>query len=171
MAIAEAEVFCRRLWPRLVGSMSLYCGDRAVGEEIAQEALSRVWARWDTVGSMAAPEAWAYRCATNLANSWYRRRQAERRAFGRVVRVAATGRDSPDDAARVAVRTAVSRLPTRQRTAVVLRFYADLPVEQVAELMGCEAATVRAHTFKAVAALRRAGLADVEEDTDDARTS
>ena len=169
MATAEAEVFCRRIWPRLVGSMTLYCGDAGVAEEIAQEALSRVWTRWEAVRTMAAPEAWTYRCATNLANSWYRRRQAERRALGRATALRAD--EGADDAGRLAVRAAVSGLPTRQRTAVVLRFYADLPVGQVAELMGCAEATVRAHTFKAIAALRERGLADIEEDADHAHTS
>ncbi len=169
MATAEAELFCRRLWPRLVGSMALYCGDPHVAEEIAQEALSRVWARWDTVRAMAAPEAWTYRCATNLANSWYRRRRAERRALRRTSAVRVD--EGSDVAGRVAVREAVSGLPARQRTAVVLRYYVDLPVGQVAELMGCAEATVRAHTFKAIAALREHGLMDIEEDTDHAQTS
>jgi RNA polymerase sigma factor (sigma-70 family) len=120
MPTTEAEVFCRRVWPRLVGSMTLYCGDRAVAEEMSEAPV--------------------------------------------------TVDEGADDAGRLAVRAAVSGLPARQRMAVVLRFYADLPVWQVAQLMGCAEATVRVHTFKAVAALRQQGLVDVEEDADHARS-
>jgi RNA polymerase sigma factor (sigma-70 family) len=159
---AAAEALCRRLWPRLVGSMTLYCGDRGVAEEIAQEALGRVWASWPVVHTMASPEAWAYRVATNLANSWYRRRRAERRALRRAGPARAA--DEDDATERLAVRAAVARLPERQRMALVMRYYADLPVGDVAVLMGCAPATVRAHTFKAIEALRRHGLADIEEE-------
>jgi RNA polymerase sigma-70 factor (sigma-E family) len=170
MAASDAGDFCRRIWPRLVGSLSLYVGDGLVAEDLAQETLSRVWASWETVGAMAAPEAWTYRCAINLANSWYRRRRAERRAYDRL-----DARADPDDqsdrAAQMSIRDAVRRLPVRQRTAIVLRFYADLPVEQVAGLMECAPGTVKAHTWKGINALRRAGLGEIDEVRDDARTS
>ena len=63
----ECERFCAQVSPRLVGSLTLYCGDRLLAEEIAQEALVRAFERWGRVGAMASPEAWAYRTAFNLA--------------------------------------------------------------------------------------------------------
>ena len=41
--------FCQRVRPRLVGTLGLLCGDRDVGEELAQETLARVWLRWGRV--------------------------------------------------------------------------------------------------------------------------
>ena len=72
--------FCQRVRPRLVGTLGLLCGDRDVGEELAQETLARVWLRWGRVRELdeALATAWTYRVGINLANSWLRRRVAER---------------------------------------------------------------------------------------------
>jgi RNA polymerase sigma factor (sigma-70 family) len=53
-------------------------------------------------------------------------------------------------------------LPARQRAAVVLRYYQDLPEKQVAEALGCPVGTARSHASRGVARLRRI-LADVIE--------
>jgi RNA polymerase sigma factor (sigma-70 family) len=61
----------------------------------------------------------------------------------------------------------VARLPRRQRAALVLRYFADLPVADVADLMGCSQGTVKALTHQAIAALRaRGGLVELEEAAD-----
>ena len=75
----EVDAVYRRLFPKLVGMVSLYCGDRWVAEEIAQETLSRLWER-SPAQVIDSPDAWTYRVAMNLANSWFRRRAIERRA-------------------------------------------------------------------------------------------
>jgi RNA polymerase sigma-70 factor (sigma-E family) len=158
--------FCDRVRPRLVGTLSLLCGDGDAAEELAQEALARVWLRWSRVRELGEPSAtaWTYRVAINLANSWFRRRMAERRARARLATRAAGAYIDPDPADAVAVRRAVAALPRRQRTAVVLRYYADLPVAEVPVLMGCAPGTVKSLTRKALTALRRVeGMQVVEE--------
>lgn len=149
----EAEEFCLRIRPRLVGALSLYCGDVEVAEDTAQEALARVWDRWDEVSQMASPDGWAYRVAINLANSWFRRRRARR---GRERRTLQQRLDPPagDVAEGLAVRYARAGLPRRQRETLVLRFFEDLSVRDTAELMGCAEGTVKALTHQAIAALR-----------------
>jgi RNA polymerase sigma-70 factor (sigma-E family) len=148
-----AEAFCARVRPWLIGSLSLYCGDADVAEELAQETLARVWDRWPKVAAMQAPESWAYRVALNLANSHYRRRAAERRATARQDRPV-TSFEDPDTAAALTIRHAVSRLPRRQRAALVLRYYSDLSVVETAALLGCAPGTVKALTHQAIAGLR-----------------
>lgn len=74
------EVFCRREYPRLVRLIAVYCGDGGAAEDLAQEALARVWERWERVGGMDRPDLWARRVALNLANSWHRRRRFQRPA-------------------------------------------------------------------------------------------
>jgi len=56
----------------------------------------------------------------------------------------------------------VQALPSRQRAAVALRFYADLSVIETAEVMGCSVGSVKTHTARALAKLR-AALADAGE--------
>ena len=79
MEIPEPSAFCDRVSGRLVGALTLYCGDRHVAEELAQEALARAWGRWATVGRTDSPEAWTFRAALDLADSRVPRRRAERR--------------------------------------------------------------------------------------------
>lgn len=145
------EAFCRREHRRLVGALSLYCGDVALAEEIAQEALYRACRRWSHVGDMAAPGAWVHRVAINLANSVYRRRRAERRAHERQLPVAA---HAPDQAAALAVRQAVAGLPNRQRAVLVLRHFCGHSVAETAEVLGVSAGAVKQLTHRAITALR-----------------
>lgn len=146
----------------LLAPLTLYCGDRDVAEVLAQETLVRVCRDWKRVRMMAAPGAWAHRVGLNLADSWYTRRRAERRATERLSS-RPDGRHDADATDAIAVREAVANLPPRRRMALILRYYADLPVEQVATLMHCRPGTVKALTAQAVAQLRdRGGLADEE---------
>lgn len=157
----DAHEFCRLVRPRLIGAVLLLVGDRHVAEELAQETLARVWISWPRLGPLddTARRAWAYRVAVNSANSWWRRRTAERRAVGRL---AEGGTHDADPADAIAIRLAVRRLPRRQRTALVLRYYADLPVDEVASLMGCAPGTVKALTNQALHRLR-AVVGELEE--------
>ena len=148
--------FCSEVRAGLVGALALYCGDRAVAEELAQEALVRTWERWERIES---PRAFTYHVAFNLARSSLRRRGAERRAKARLRSHAGTVADLQDSATAVAVQQAVRALPERQRRAIVARFYADMSVADASVAMGCAQGTVKALTSQAIANLRRAGLA------------
>ena len=76
----------------------------------------------------------------------------------------------PDAAEAIAVREAVLALPPRQRAVIVSRFYLGLDVAESARVLRCRPGTVKAHTFKALANLRHAGLIDTEETVNDAPT-
>jgi len=80
-------------------------------------------------------------------------RQAATRARIRIGPGSAVHED-PDSAHAVAVRHAVSALPERQRTALILRYYLDLSAEQAAQVMDVSSDAVRSLTKRAVAALR-----------------
>lgn len=154
----ELERFVARELRRLVGMLALYVGDRWTAEELAQDTIVRLCQHWPRVRSMRDRTAWLNRVAINLANSWYRRRSAERRALARA---------GPDPAAideataaTIAVRTAVAALPTRQRTALVLRYYAGMSVAETARTMGCAEGTVKALAHRAMTRLRESDLVD-----------
>lgn len=155
------EAFIDRSRDRLVGALFLYVGDVGAAEDLAQEAFARAWERWATI---ERPEAWVYRVAFDLARSRGRRRGRERRANAFVAaRPVAVVADATEGVA--AVRAAVASLPDRQREAIVLRFYLDLPVAEIAAVMGCADGTVKATLHHAIAALRLLGpdLAEVSD--------
>ena len=99
----------------------------------------RAYERWRRVRVMERPQAWVFRVAFN-------HRKPDRRAVNaRPVPTAlvAAGGTVVDEADRLDVRDALARLPERQRTAVVLRYYADLPLADIAEVMGVATGTVK----------------------------
>jgi RNA polymerase sigma factor (sigma-70 family) len=162
----ELAAFCRAEYGRLVGALSLYCRDRHVAEELAQDTIVRVIGHWRTVQSLDSPSAWAHRVAINLANSHLRRRLAERRAVRRLFTGQVVVQQDPDTPTAVAVRAAVAGLPRRERAVVVLRFFADFSVRDVAHLLGLPEGTVKTLTARALAGLRNAGLRDLREADD-----
>jgi RNA polymerase sigma factor (sigma-70 family) len=166
----DLVLFCRNEHPRLVGALTLYTGDRALAEELAQEALVKACERWEQVSKLAAPGAWTHRVAMNAANSWFRRRAAERRALRRLEGDADEAVSDPDAADAIVIRRAVADLPHRQGQALVLRFYVQLSVVETADWMRTTEAAVKSLTQRGLAALRNrfgempAGSSDLEAD-------
>lgn len=150
---AALAAFCHREYPRLVGALTLYCGDGHVAQELAQEALVRACERWSGVRQMRAPGAWVHRVAMNLANSRSRRRTAELRAHARHGPHPQVSLDA-DAGEALAVRRAVSRLPRTQRTVLVARFYLGWSVAETAEWLGLSCDAVSAHASRGLKQLR-----------------
>jgi DNA-directed RNA polymerase specialized sigma24 family protein len=65
----DFDEFCAQEFPRLVGALSLWCADRDVAEEIAQEALAHTYRDLKRVSDLDRPGAWTRRVAMNLARS------------------------------------------------------------------------------------------------------
>ena len=161
MTDQELAAFCRALYPRLVGLLGLYCGDRSVAEELAQETLARVWRKWPRVHHLDNPEAWAQRVAINLANSHFRRVLAERRARRRMPPTQRAAEVTSDDA--LVLRRQVADLPRRQREAVVLHYFLDLELNEVAHRMGTSVPGVKSLLHRAFKRLRAESAIDVLE--------
>lgn len=148
------RAFCEGARGRLVGALSLYTGDTHLGEELAQEALVKACLRWSAIQHMDDPVAWVWRVAMNLAKSHFRRSIAERRAkekWGGEYARSATIHDETDGDY---VRQAVSTLKSRQRTALILRYYVGFSVKETAKLMGCPEGTVKTLVSRALRTLR-----------------
>lgn len=136
----ELSAMCETEYPRLVGMLSLYCGDRDTAEDLAQEALIRLCRDWKRVRRYQAPQRWLHRVAINLAHSHYRRRTIERRVLGLI------GRQSnaemlPDT--DVETLELLKTLPHRQKSALLLHYYLDLPVREVAQVMDVPEGTAK----------------------------
>jgi RNA polymerase sigma-70 factor (sigma-E family) len=133
----------------------LLTGERQLAEDLVQDAFVRVAQRFVHLRDPGAFDAYLRKTIVNLANSYFRRRVVERRHLQRES-AARPGRvDETDRSDREALKGVLLRLPLRQRTAIVLRFYEDLPERHVAELMGCRPGTVRALVFQGMTTLRQ----------------
>jgi RNA polymerase sigma factor (sigma-70 family) len=124
----------------------LLVGRREVAEEVAQEALTAVYLRWTDLES---PGAYLRTTVVNRSRSYQRRVILERRS--------ARGAPAPvqPEAADRAIWEDVRRLRPRDREVLVLRFYEDLTIEQVATALGIPANTVKTRLRRAVERLRR----------------
>jgi RNA polymerase sigma-70 factor (ECF subfamily) len=135
---------------RLLRIMSVITGSRAEAEDLAQEAFTRVFERWETVGAMEDPAGYLHRTAMNLFRNQYRR---ARMAIARTVGLGPEKDvfkpvDDRDAAAR-----ALSSLTPRQRAAIVLTEALGYSGEETGRLLGIKASTVWALTHQARVAL------------------
>jgi RNA polymerase sigma-70 factor (ECF subfamily) len=110
-------------------------GDRAVAEEVAQEAFIQLHLHWRKVRKYDAPAMWVRRVAIRKAQR-ERHRMWRRGEVERSSPPTATVMDAPrepDDEVRVAVQ----KLPFKQRAVVVLFYLEDRPMDEVAQLLDC----------------------------------
>ncbi|MFW5933453.1 MAG: RNA polymerase sigma factor [Actinomycetota bacterium] len=150
----EFTAFCEAEHPRLVGALTLWCGSREVAEEVVQDAFARAYRDWSRVRGLDRPGAWVRRVAFNLATSRFRRWQAERRANRRHSGRPGQVVEPVDTVWAVTVREALGQLSAPQRTVLVLRYYLDLPVCEVAAITGRSESAVTSLTARALEALR-----------------
>ncbi|TQS46826.1 SigE family RNA polymerase sigma factor [Cryptosporangium phraense] len=138
----------------------MLCQDRDRADDLVQDSLERLYLKWDKADDARNTDAYARQMLVRVFLSERRTPWARR-----VVLVDrfpdAAGAAGPGTAATLAVRAALAQLPPRQRAVLVLRFFSDLPVDEVAETLGCSPGTVKSQTSKGLAALRRA-LPDFE---------
>ncbi|MEL7206824.1 MAG: sigma-70 family RNA polymerase sigma factor [Actinomycetota bacterium] len=126
----------------------------ARAEELAQDAFAAAYARWSHVQSLDRPGAWVRRVAINLAIKDRERRARADRMTVESAWAETVGPDEPGGPDEV--REAVAALPRQQRLAVVLFYFHDLPVAEVADSLGCAEATARVHLHRARTTLERA---------------
>jgi len=144
--------FVRARYAELLRFARALTGSPEDGADLLHDALAGTLRAWDRVESHGDPEGYVRRAMVNRNISLWRRRTREH-----VHLALATNPPPPTDHEwRMSVWAAIRALPPRQRTVVALRFYEELPVSQVADLMGCSAGTVKSQTAKAMAKLRLA---------------
>ena len=156
--------FCRREYPRLVGALAYYTGDPYLAEELAQEALVKACRHWDRVVDFEAPGAWVHRVGINLANSRFRRRAVKRRVERELRPIGHHKAADPETS--VALRQEVAALPADMKAVIVLRYFADQPVREVARHLGMPENTVKTLTRRAIERLRAAGFGPLGDSYD-----
>jgi RNA polymerase sigma factor (sigma-70 family) len=156
------EFFAAAL-PQAVAVARRITGDLAAAEDAAAEALARAYLRWAKLRSLPYRQAWVLRVAANEAIGTVRK-QARRDRILR--RQPPTPPVETDRQARLPqVVDQIGRLPRRQREVVVLRFYADLSIDEVATALDISPGSVKSHLHRAVRTLRERFGADILEGT------
>ena len=123
-------------------------GDRAVAEELAQDALVAVSGRLEGLDN---PAGYLRRTVVNRAASWHRSHARERRRIHRV----SSGQPTSYSTETHEMLGALATLPYKQRAAVALRYWDDWTDEQIAEALGCAPASVRVLVHRALATLKQ----------------
>lgn len=131
----------------LVRLAYLITGSQAVAEDLVQDTFIRVMAKVDPSGQ---PGPYLRRSVVNACYSWHRRNRREVKTAD-LEETPVASRDSQ----QIEMWDALAKLPTRQRTVLVLRYYLDLTEADVAATLGCRVGTVKSTSHRALKELRR----------------
>jgi RNA polymerase sigma factor (sigma-70 family) len=149
---AEFELFYRaRMAPTVRLAALLGCEDP---ENAAQDAMLRLHRQWSSLATPADATAYLRRIVINLSRDHWRRIQLGRRKPRYDVALAA----SVEDLAVVheehrEVLAGIACLSTRQREAVILRYWQDLPEAEIASAMNTSIGSVKTHLSRAMRSL------------------
>ena len=153
----EFTEFAAATAPRLRRTAFLLCGDWHTAEDLAQTTLAKVFGSWRRISRQDAADGYATRTLVNTDLADRRRKRV-----GEVLTDKLPERPVQPSAPemRMVVLAALATLPPRARAVVVLRYWADMSVEQVAALLGCSPGNVKSQSSRALDKLR-ATLGDV----------
>jgi len=150
----DEAAFTSLLRPLLEPAYRLAAGmlqDRQLAEDAVQEAAVKAWRKIDQLREGTLMRPWflgvvANECRTTRRSRWWS-----------VLKVDAQRRtEAPDDAAvrGIDLRNALKRLGPEQRLVVVLYFYLDLPLDEIATVAGASFAAVRGRLYRGIRELR-----------------
>jgi len=122
--------------PALVQLGWAMTGDRHLGEDLAQATLDRLWRRWLKIVREGDPWPYAQRTLASISATWWRRRWRTEYPTDRLPDVSIADATDQHDTRQMVERW-LRILPPRQRAVVVLRFLADMSVEDTARAMRC----------------------------------
>ncbi len=128
-------------------------GNPTDAEDLLQTALIKTYLAWDRINDRRAIDGYVRRAMVNINISWWRRRKLEEYPSAEIPEVPV-----PDAAvqgrAYELLEQALDRLPDRQRTAIVLRYYEDMSEPEIAKTLGISIGTVKSTVSRAMAKLR-----------------
>ena len=134
------------------GTAYLLCGDWHRAEDLVQSAFVKLYLAWGRVNRHEVMDAYVRQI---IVRGYLDQR---RRGWWHRERVAETLPDRPHQSDtgedRLVLLEALSRLPARQRAVLVLRYWSDLPIDEVAELLGCSPGTVKSQASRGLETLR-----------------
>jgi RNA polymerase sigma-70 factor (sigma-E family) len=146
--------FVRARTPALLRTAYLLTGNASAAEELVQDTLVRLYPKWDKVEAADVPIAYVRRALTNVFLNERRRASSRDILMDLVPDRPAAGDTSTRYEDRDEIWRLLDTLGERQRAALVLRFFHDLPDEEIAAALGCRVGTVRSLISRGLAALR-----------------
>ena len=146
----------REHYASLVRLASLVLGDVGLSEQVVQDAFVKLHLRWGGLRQLDRAPAYLRSCVLNGARSQLRHHKVRDRHDAR--RTVAPTAGSPEASVVAAgehdrVVAALRCLPERQREALALRYFLDLPEAEIAAAMGVSAGSVKTHVHRGLAAL------------------
>ena len=141
----------------LVRLALLMTGDLAAAEDVVQDAFEQLHRRWPSLRQQGSGLAYVRSSVLNGCRSVHRRAAVARKHAPRLAEPPGGRGDEPASAAddRGELAAALRLLPRRQREVLVLRYYLDLDVAEIAGTLGISPSTVRATSTRGLAALAR----------------
>ena len=142
-------------WPDAYRIARGILGESALAEESAQEACAQLVLALAELREPAAFRGWFYRLVVNAARATMRRERRHRNSLPldeQIERVDPETDDATVD--RLGIERALLALPSMQREAIVLHYYADLTSKAIARVVGAPDGTIRYRLFLAKRRLR-----------------
>lgn len=134
---------------------ALILGDRSEAEDAVHDALVSAWRNWASLRDPGRFDAWFGRIVTNVC-----RDRTRRRRLSPIVIADLADRPAPDELDRVperdALRRALRQLEVDHRIVIVLRYFEDLTVDEIADRLGERPGTVKSRLHYALRSLRAA---------------
>ena len=156
---ADFTEYARARAPWLRKVAYLLCGDWHRADDLVQASMLKLYTSWHRAGQVENVDGYARRTLINVflteqRGPWWQRvinhaREPDPEMLADAHSAAALDLDAALD-----LRAALAALPPKQRAAVVLRYYCDLPVDQAAEILGCSSGTVKSQTSRGLRTLR-----------------
>lgn len=146
------EGFWSRERDRVRRALALTLGDGDLASDAVDEAMVRSYARWGRVGGLQDPAGWVYRVGLNWARSALRKRRLRPTVSTEKLDGAQDSAEPPVDEG-LDLWAAVETLSVEHRAVVVLRFYLDWSVEEIAAALQLPAGTVKSRLHRALATL------------------
>ena len=140
----------------------LLCGDWSTAEDLTQTALVRLYTAWGRLDS-GHVEPYARRVLVNAFIDETRRPWRRRETLTRTPPDTAHLAVEPDAAPADDVLVALRGLPKQQRAVIVLRYWNELSLDEIAQALSVSRNTVKTHLARALATLRLAAAQDREE--------
>ena len=161
----DFEAYVDEQGPALFRLAYVLARDPHRAQDLTQTALAAAYSHWRKVTAARDPNAYVRRMLVNAHLNWHRRRSSSERPMDLGDYEPRPVQDfSEEVAARDQLRKALATLAPRARTALVLKYYADLDDTAIAEAMDISPSTVRSTISRSLRALRAGGVLDTQEE-------